>query len=238
MGIVTTRIGSRVEIRAGCPWGGVDWISNRWQGTEFNLWSGYHYRSPPTMPGKSLCAKLTHSSMVSPHKMNTGNPITTFPVTNLQSISAATEVKVFPRPSSSATSACGISPSQTHLLTMNQIAQTWCSRNLVPGRHGIEYLRPGTRSSVDWLIGCAFSSLTWSSRQSCSNSLMIVLRTVFGTELLSSGWRTSSPSSTCSWTSLALLSLFISSSLISFSCSDVRWADTLIFWRSWNLSQC
>jgi len=37
--------------------------------------------------------------------MDIGNPITTFSVTNLQSIAAATEVKAFPRPISSATSA-------------------------------------------------------------------------------------------------------------------------------------
>jgi len=111
-GIVTTRIGSRAEISAGCPWGDVDWISNRQRGTEFNLWSRYHSRSSPTMPGKSLRAKSTHSSRVFLHKMDSGNPITTFSVTNLQSIAAATEVKVFPRPISSATSAPGISASQ------------------------------------------------------------------------------------------------------------------------------
>jgi hypothetical protein len=150
MSIVTTRIGSRVEISAGCPWGGVVWISNRRQGTEFNLWGRYHTHSSPTMPGKPLCAKITHSSRVFPHKMFSSNPITTFSVTNLQSIAAATEVKVFPRPISSATSALGISASQTHLLPMNQMAQTSRTKNLVPGRPGIEYLRPGTRSSGDW----------------------------------------------------------------------------------------
>ena len=56
--------------------------------------------------------------------MDSGNPITTFSVTDLQSIAAATEVKVFPRPMSSATCAPGISVSQTHLLTMNHMAQT------------------------------------------------------------------------------------------------------------------
>jgi len=48
-------------------WGGVVCISNRWQGTEFNLWSEYHSHSSPTMPGKSLCAKITHSSRLFPH---------------------------------------------------------------------------------------------------------------------------------------------------------------------------
>jgi len=137
-GIVTTKIGSRADISAGCPWGCVAWISNRRWSTEFNLCSWYHFHSSPTMPGESLSATITHSSPVFPHKMDPGNPITTFSVTNLQSIETATEVNVFPRPISSATSAPGISASQTHLLTMNQMPQTWCARNLVPGRPGIE----------------------------------------------------------------------------------------------------
>jgi len=121
---------------------------------------------------------------------------------------------------------------------MNQMAQTWCAKNIVPSRPGIEHLRSGTRSSVDWQIGCAILSLTASSRDSCWNSLLIVLRTVFSTELIFSGSRTSSPSSTCSWTSLALLSVFFSSSTISFSCSDVSWADKLIIQHFGNSSQC
>ena len=141
-------IGSRAEISAGYVWGGVDWISNRQQGTEFNLWSGYHSHSLPRMLGKSFCAKITQSSRVFPHKMDSGNPLTTFQVTNLESIAAATEVKVFPRPISSTTSTPGISASQTHLLMKKQMAQIWCARNFVPGRPGIESLRPGTQSSV------------------------------------------------------------------------------------------
>jgi len=190
------------------------------------------------MPGKLLCAKITHSSRAFPHKMDSGNPITTFSVTNLQSIAAETEMKVFPRPISSSTGAPGISASQTHLLMINHMAQTWCAKILVLGRPGIEYLRPASRLSGDWQIGHAFSYLTTSSRHSCSNSLLIVLRTVFSTELVFSGSRTSSPSSARSWTSLALLSMFRLSSMISFSCLDVSWADKLIFRRSWNSSQC
>jgi len=56
--------------------------------------------------------------------MDSGNPITTCLVTNLQIIAAATEEKVFPRRISSITSAPGLSVSQTDLLTMNQIAHT------------------------------------------------------------------------------------------------------------------
>jgi len=237
-GIVTTKIGSWADISAGCPWGRVIWISNRRRETEFNLWSGYHSCSSPTLPGKSLSAKITHSSRVFLHKIDSGKLIGTFSVSSLQIIAAATKVKVFPRPISSATSARGISASHTHLLTMNQMAQTWYARNIVPGRPGIEYLGPGTRSSVDWQIRWAFSSLTDSCRHSCSNSLLIVLKTVLNTEPVFSKSRTSSPSSTCSWISLAPWSVFFSSSMISFSCSEVSWTDGLIFQRSWNSSRC
>ena len=41
-----------------------------------------------------------------------------------------------------------ISASQTHLCTINQMSQTWCTRNLVPGRPGIEFLWPGTWPSI------------------------------------------------------------------------------------------
>jgi len=237
-GILTTRIGSRAAISAGCSWSGVHWISNGWRGTEFDLWCRYHSCTSPTMLGKSLCTKITYSSRVFPHNMDSGNPITTFSVTNLQSIATATKVNGVPRPISSATTAPGISASETHLLTMNQMTKTWCARKWVIGRPGIEYLPPGTRSAVDWRIGCAFSSLTASSRHSCSNSLLIVLRSGFSPELVFSGLRISSLFSTCCWTSLALLSVFISSSMISFSYPNVSWTDKLIFWRSWNSSQC
>ena len=150
------------------------------------------------MRAKSLCAKITLSSTVLPHKMKSCNRITTLSVTILQIIATATKGKVFPRPISSTTSAPGIPAYHTHLLTMHWMAHTWSGRNLVPSRPGIEFWWPGTRSSVDWWIGCAFSSLTASSRHSCSNSLLIALRTVFNTELVFAGSRTSSPSSTCS----------------------------------------
>jgi hypothetical protein len=75
-------------------------------------------------------------------------------------IAAATEVKVFPRPICSATSAHGISVSRTHVLTMYHMAYTWCVRNLILRGPGIEYCWPATRSSIDWQLGWAFSSLT------------------------------------------------------------------------------
>jgi len=192
-GIVTTTIGSKPDTNAGFPWRCVVCISNRQWGTEFNLWSAYQSVSSQTMPGKMLCANVTYSSRVFPHKMHSGHPITTFTVTNLQSIAAATYVKVFSRPISSATSAPAISASETHLFTMKQMAQTGCARNLVAGRPGIEYLWPGIRSSVDWQIGWALRSLTASSRHSGSNALLIVLRTVFNTELVFAGSRSSAP---------------------------------------------
>ena len=196
------------------------WISMRRQGTELCLRNGEHSCSWTIIPGKSFCTIFTHSARVFPHKFDSGKPITTSSVSSLQIIAAATEVKVFPRPISSATRAPGISASQTHLLTMNHIAQTWCARHLVPGRPGNEYLWPGTLSSVEWRIWWAFSSLTASSRHWCSNSLLIVLRRVLNTELVLSRSRISSPF-TCSWTYLAPWLVFISSSMISVSCSRV-----------------
>jgi len=231
------KIGLKVDVSAGCPCGGVDWIFNRRWGTELCLLNRYHSRLSPIILGKLVCARFNHSSNVFPHKMDSGNHITTFSVTNLQSIAAATEVKVFRRPIPSATSAPGISASQTHLLTMNYMAQTWCARNLAPGRPGIEYLWPGTGLSVDWRIRWAFSSLTTSSRHSCWNWLLIVLKTVFNTEQVFSGLRSSSPS-TCSWTSLAPLLFFFSSSIISFTCSEVSWVDGLLLLCSWISSRC
>jgi len=145
----------------------------------------------------------------------------------LDIIAAATEVKVFPRPILSATSAPDISESQTHLLPMINMAQTWYGRNFCLGRPGIEYLWPGTWSSIDWRIGWAFSSLTASSKLSCSKLLLIVLRTVFNTELVFHGSRSSSPFH-CYWTSLAPWLVIFSSSMVSFSSSKVLLAIHLL----------
>jgi len=90
--------------------------------------------------GKVVVRQITHSSMVFSYKMDSANPITTFSVTKLQSIAAATDVKVFRRLISSAISSPGISASQTHHLMMNYVAQTWCTRNSVPGWPGFESL--------------------------------------------------------------------------------------------------
>jgi len=167
-GIVPTRIDSRANVSTGCRCGGVFKISMRRWGTESCLRNGFHSRSSKKIPAKLFSTIFTHSAMVFPHKIDSGNPSKTFSVSSLHIIAAATEVKVSPRPISSATSAPGISAPQIHLLTMNHIAQTWWARNFVPARPGIEYLWPGTQSSGDWWIEWAFSSLTASSRHSCS----------------------------------------------------------------------
>ena len=138
LGIVTPWIGSRADVSAGCPCGGVFWISMWRLATELCLCNGYHSHSPPIIPGKSFCTIVSHSASVFTHKIDSGNPITTFSVSSLHIIAAATDVKVFQRPISSATSAPGISATQTHLLTMNHIAKTWCTRNMVLGRPRIE----------------------------------------------------------------------------------------------------
>jgi len=177
-GIVTTMIGSRADVSAGCPCGGVFWISLRGRCTELYLRRGYHSRSSLIIPRKSFCTIFTHLSRVFPHKIDCSNPIKTFSVNSLHIIAAATEVKVFPSPISSAHSAPGISASQTHLLMMNQIAQTWCASNIVPGRPWIEYLWPETQSSIDWRIGWAVSILTASSGHLSSNLSLSVLSTV------------------------------------------------------------
>jgi len=52
LGIVTTIIGSKADVSAGCPCGGIDWITNRRWSTEFCLRNGYHSRSSPIIPGK------------------------------------------------------------------------------------------------------------------------------------------------------------------------------------------
>ena len=89
-GIVTTRIGSRVDVSAGHPCGGVFWIYMRQRGTELCLRSGCHSRSSPIILGKSFCTIFTHLSRVFPHTTDSSNPITTFSVGNLQIIAAAT----------------------------------------------------------------------------------------------------------------------------------------------------
>jgi len=236
-GIAATRIDSRADVSAGCRCGGVCWISMSCQGTKSCLCNGYQFRTSPKIPEKSFRTMFTHSARIFHYTIHSGNSITTFSVSSVHIIAAATKVKVVPRPISSDTSAPEISASHTHLFTMNHIAQTWYARNLVPGRPGIQFLWPGAQSSVDLWIGWAFSSLTCSSRHSCSNSLLIVLRTVLNTGLVLSGLWTSSPS-TCSLISLAPWLVYILSSMISFSWYEVSYADGIIPQHFWNSSQC
>jgi len=230
-GIVTTRIGFCADVGTGCPHSGVTWISERWRGPEFYLHNGYHSHSSPIIPGKSCCTWSTHSSRVFPHKLHSGNLITTCSVSSMHIIAAATEVKVLSRPIVSATSAPAISKFQNHLLAINHMTQIWYARNFVPGRPGIEYFWPWTESSIHWSTRWAFSSLTALSRHSGTNSLLIMLRTVFNTDLDISGSRSSSPS-TGFWTSLAPCLVVISFSMITFSFSVVSWGYGLLLWRS------
>jgi len=138
--IVTTRIGSRANASTGCPCSGVFCISMRQWGAELCLCNKYRSHCSLIISGKSFCTTFTYSAWVFSHNIDRSKPITTFSISSLHIITAATDVKVFPRPILSATSASGISASQTHLLTINHMAQTWCARSLVPHRPGTEYM--------------------------------------------------------------------------------------------------
>jgi len=87
--------------------------------------------------------------------MNSVNPITTFSVTNLQSIAAATKVTIFPRPISSTTSVPGISASPIHLLTMNQMAQTWCDKKL------------SSQQAWNWILAACNTVIWWWANRIC-----------------------------------------------------------------------
>jgi hypothetical protein len=76
--------------------------------------------------------------------MDSGKPITTVLVSSLQIIAAGTKVKIFPRPISSATSAPGISASQTHLCKMgiqqpDRLIKTLVSKCIVDCIENIAY---------------------------------------------------------------------------------------------------
>jgi len=92
-------------------------------------------------------------------------------------------VKVLPRPILSVTSAPGISESQTLLLTMDHMAWTLYASNFILGMPGIEFVWPGTWSSVSCFIGWAISILTASLRHSWACALLSVLRMLLTTEL-------------------------------------------------------
>jgi len=222
------------------------WLPMRWCFLDLQQAVGHRIQSLERTPHlfvtdnarKSLLAAISRYMRVFPCYMDSDNPITIFSHMNFQIITAASEVKVFRRPILSATSSPELSALQTHLLRMNHMSQTWCAWSLVPDRPGIEYVWSGTQLSLDWRIGQALSSLNTSWRHWYSNLLLIVLRTRFNTELVYTGSWISSQSSTCYWTSLPSLSVFFSSSTMSFSSSDIRCVDGLIFQQSWNPSQC
>lgn len=131
------------------------------------------------------------------------------------------------RPISCTTSTSGRSESQTHLLTMNLMAESSCARYLGPHRPGIEYLWNGTEASFYCQMWLGFSSLTATARYSCPNLLLPVSKTVFNTELVTPGLWTFSPSPSCLRTALVQLPVVYSSAMILFSCSDCSWGDEL-----------
>jgi len=81
-------------------------------------------------------------------------------VSTLHLIATATKVNILQRLIFSAASAPCISESQTHLLTIIHTAQFSCTRTLVPGRAGMEYMLPGTQGFLDWCMEQAFIILT------------------------------------------------------------------------------
>jgi hypothetical protein len=141
-GSATTRIGSRGVASAGCTCGGVCLSSVSCHGTESCLCNAYHFHSALIIPGQSFGTTVTHSARVFPYNIDSGNSITTVSVSSVRIISVATEVKVIQRLISSVTSAPGISASQTNLLTMDHISQTWFATDLVPGTAVIQYFWP------------------------------------------------------------------------------------------------
>jgi len=172
-GIETTMIESIAEVSAGCPKCGVILIPTRLWGIKCYLSNGYPSRSSLIMPGFSFCTIFTISSTVFRHTIDSSKSKISFLVSNLHIIATDIEVQVLSQPISSATSAPVISKSQTHLPTINHIVHTWCTKYLVPGRPGIEYLLPGTGSDFNCRIGRAFSSLIASTRHLCWNSMWL-----------------------------------------------------------------
>jgi len=158
--IVTSTIGSRADVSAGYCRSRVVRMSKRQRCTEYSPYDAFNSCSWPIIPEGSFFAIFRHILTVFPWNIDRFNPRTTVPISTLHIIATATALMVFPRMNSSATSAHGISKSQTHLLTMNPVAQTWWARNFNWVRPAIEYLVPGTWSSINWEIGQAFSRLT------------------------------------------------------------------------------
>jgi len=110
-----------------------------------------------------------------------GSPITTFVDHNLHIMASPTQIKVFPRATSSATITHAISESETQHLTMNHIAQTRIPGNIVLDWRGIQDLSWTAWSTFDWWLGQAFGHLTASCGQSFPHWLLMVVRIVFKT---------------------------------------------------------
>jgi len=215
-------------MSTGCCRDGVVWISICRQGTYFAEFNGYHSHTWTIILRLFFYTIFTHSAWLCPYKISSGHPTTLFLGFNFHIIAGVSDVNAFPQYTSAATSASCISKSQTNVLTISDITETLYARYLAPGRHGIEYMLPGTWSFLVWWMRQALSSGTALSRRSCSNLLLIVLWALLTTDLQLFGSRTSAPSSTCSWTTVAPGSVFFASSMIIFSCSKVSWADVHI----------
>jgi len=85
-------------------------------------------------------------------QIDCGNHSTSFPVSNLHITATATEMNILPGPISFATSTSVISKFQTHLHTMNYVAQTKPTNKMVPGSPEIHYWFAEPRSAFDWNI--------------------------------------------------------------------------------------
>lgn len=161
-------IGSSARVNARCLWGGVVWSFKWGWGTQFCLCTWYQSQSSPIISGLALWATFSNSSMVFPLIIESGNPITIVAFWIMHIIDSPTDVNIFLRPSLFATSPAAISKSQTHLHTMNNIVETWCTRNVAQGSLEIDCLLPGTRLPLNWWIGPAFSIPTTLFRPLCS----------------------------------------------------------------------
>jgi len=181
--IVMTTIGSRAEASSVNSTVRVVWMSKWWRGIEFSLSNGYHSHSSLIITEWKFGVLFTHSPRVFHHMIDSANSAMTISSRDWNIIVMVSQVTIFLMPISSATSTPVISKSQTYHFMMNHIAHTWCARNQLPSRPGIEYLFPATQSSCDWWIGWLFTSRTTASRHAGSNSWQISLYTVLNTEL-------------------------------------------------------
>ena len=137
-GIVITRIVSNDSVHAGCHAvefsGAVNGGRALKSVSRMATTLDWHRWSPASLP--VIGYPTFH---IFPVIIDGWNPIGIFSVSNVHNISAAAEVNVLQTMFSSATSAPGMFGSQTDLLTMNNMHNSWCSGNIVRGRLAIDY---------------------------------------------------------------------------------------------------